>query len=398
MIRRVPKIVLAALIVFSCSTDEESITVGSFFVTDREWAEPRQERLPQIERDTYFEAAVSSGLQEELLLGERRKFRFECGVRFDEFPAKDDSLVSVRLSARLAHVEGAAELIIQRIAPSEDWTERSSIDSVSLATTLDTSITILIDPGSDSIATFLPIDWVRSWIDSSATNDGLLFSLADYGGVFIRIPSREDPDSTAGQFLLTSITADTAGIFDTTIAEPVADRFFAFKQGKAITPPYVVENDPSDTLLLGSRESMSNQLVLEITIPDSLHDYTVNRAELRLTTEAVRMDDSSSITIEVHEVNDDGGGNTDAIIILNAIAALATYDAGEAGDTIVIPMTNIMRTWYRNRDWDPQILLRTDDSQVKNRHVVIQSIEFDTGTGPLVDLLYTPLRPVENQP
>ncbi len=378
----------------SCSTDDDSTVIGSDFVTDaRQWAEPVDATFHAIASDTWFEAIVRGGQQQELLIGRNRKFSFNAAVRWDNFPADPDSIVSASLLIKPTSVEGSSMMLIERIA--EDWSEGVSVDSYAVLSDLSDRLTIPM-PVDEIVP--IDIDWVRPWADPEGTNRGLLFSLVDDEGSFIRIPAREDPDSTASLVRLRLVYRDSAGV-DSVDLDPAADRFddTAFED-----PFYAVDNLSSDTMLVGMRESLTQQPMLQLLIPEPLMGATVNHAEMWFTVAGARLEEDESLSLELHEIWDDEPDTSECYGTIlcdspgaNPVASGTEFYSGEDSDlTVRIDITSQLRRWVSDGEREPRLLMISVENNVGRRYLSIHSVEAaDSLSRPRLKVLYTPPRP-----
>lgn len=375
-------LILLVLPLLACSTDNESTPLGVDLIGNRLWSTPLIDATTEITPDTYFEASVETGRQDELLLGERRKFRFTSAVRYGDIPYEPDSIDAARLLVSPTLIEGAGDLVIGRII--EDWNEGTSAGSLDVSSG-EIEHTLI---GNDSIP--LNLEWVRAWVDSGASNHGLLLSLAEQEGNFVRIPAREDPDTLAPRIRLELAVRDTAGP-DTVYIDPTEDRFDAFKDPAATD--YAVDNEQADTLLIGMRESMTNQALFQFRIPEDLRHATVNRADLVFQVAGERLDEEDEITLDVHVVLNETI-DTDSIVIEGVLSAQGTFTGETIGDSLSISFTNVTRRWFAEQTWEPRVLIRASQSAVRRRYVSLYSAEAaDSLQQPKLRILYTPVRP-----
>ncbi|MFH1679348.1 MAG: hypothetical protein ABIH26_01745 [Candidatus Eisenbacteria bacterium] len=377
-------VLLAALSLSSCSTKDENTLVGSGFIARRDWAVPiADSEKTEIRQDTYFEASIRPGTQDDLLLGRRRKFRFWTAVYFDTLPRGKGSPVEARLTGSPWFSEGGGTVRIDRI--NESWTESSATETLEVALGGESPLGPALDGE-------IPADWVRSWIDSSAGNHGLLLRLRDEDEGYFRFASREADSTEGGERLRLHVTvADTAGAESTYVSGARLDRFYAFK-----TDPgsYVAENMGADTLLAGMRESMTNQTLFEILFPEELQDVTVNQAELVLSLARPPSEGDAAFKLIASRVLNDTLV-ADSIVIEKTVLASREVEAGAApGDTVAIPLTDIVRIWFRDRLWDRRIVVRSSIEKARDRHATFYASETTADSlRPRLRLLYTPLRP-----
>lgn len=375
----------ALLLLASCSTKEEDTLVGSSFVDARRWAVPVvDETVVRIVQDTYFELAAKTGTQDDLLVGDRRKFRFESAIYFSSLPAKEDSLISARITATPWYADGAGSVRIDR--PLERWTETSNLDTLGVETGAD----FLLGPGVDAP---VPLEWVRSWIDSSAGNHGLLIRPVDGDSFFLRIPSREakgeEGGAEEGAFRLhVEFVDDDTGLDSTLVSSPALDRFYAFKVDPA---SYVTENMEAGTIPIGVRETMSNQALFEFDLPESLRTVTVNQFELVLTVAGAELE--TEMALYAYTVLNDTL-ESDSIAVKNVIIGRGTVPPdAEPGDTTAIDLSGAARSWWAAGTWDRRILVRSSNDLARDRYAAFHASEGADTLAPRVRLLYTPLRP-----
>ena len=378
---------LLPLLLLSCGTKDEDTPVGAGFVDNRATATPRSIVLRDLEADTYFEASLEPGEQPDLLIGQRRKFRYRTAIYFSlsGFDEPGDTLLEARLAgAPFAPEDGEGAVRIGRIL--EDWTESSETETLETADEFDALFTESVDEP-------LPVEWVRGWIDSSASNNGLLLSPVGEGESLLRFPSMEADSASPGEpFTLRLTYRDSAGA-DTVVARDLSlDRLYAFKFDPA---SYVVENEPADTILVGQREAVTNQAIFQFLFPDSLGDVTVNRAELILTVTRTEIEEDSLLVLNTLRVLNDEL-ESDSIAITNF-----SYDdekavgSSEPGDTLALPVTDLARAWITAGERNPAILVRPENDRGRDRHAVFSAREgIDP---PRLRILYTPLRPEEEK-
>ncbi len=366
----------------SCGTDNSDTMVGADFIIDRDWSTPVDTVFFPVRSDTWFEAIVQGGRQEDLLIGRNRKFFFTAAVRWDDFPAVPDSFVSAGIRIEPVLFEGSSEIRIERI--SEDWTEGVPADSAFAV--LTGGYTTPLTPGG-----LIPIDidWVRTWADSAGSNRGLQISMVDDDGSFLRVAAHEDTDSTARPIVLELVYNDSATV-DTARIDPVADRFDGTKSKES---DYAADNEPSDTLLVGMRESLTNQAMFQLSLPEKIRTATVNRAKLILSLSGARLDEGDFIDFEVHTVLNDSI-TTDSIAIDAVIAASGAYAAAESSAVITLDMTSFVASWVADKVFAPRILLRATQNSGWRRYVSIVSADAPTDSlRPRLDVLFTPPRP-----
>ncbi|MBN1826107.1 MAG: hypothetical protein JW958_07570 [Candidatus Eisenbacteria bacterium] len=377
---------LLALPLLSCGTKDADTLVGSGLVDNRSTAMPRSIVLRDLTADTYFEASLEPGEQPDLLVGRRRKFGYRAAVYFSlsGFNEPTDSLVEARLTGiPWSPGDGAGEVRIGRIL--EDWTEKSETETLETADDFD----VIFAGGIDAA---LPLEWARGWIDSSAGNNGLLLSPIGDEESLLRFPSMEADTASPGEpFRLLLTYRDTLGA-DTTVTRNLSlDRFYAFKFDPA---SYVVENETSDTLLVGQREAVTNQAIFQFLFPDSLGDVTINRAELVLTVARTEIEEESLLVMNALRVlNDELESDSIAIsaVIYDDEKAIGP---SEPGDTVEIELTDLARTWITGGERNPAVLVRPDTDRGRDRHAVFFSRE--GAYPPRLRILYTPLRPEED--
>ncbi len=375
----------AAALLLSCATKDENTLVGSGYVGERPWAVPvASESLAVVLQDTWFEAAIRPGTQDDLLLGSRRKLRFWTAVYFDTLPKGDVTLVSASLTAVPWYAEGSAAARIERI--DDAWSETSA--SETLATTGSVEA-----PVASGLSAALPVEWVRTWIDSSAERNGLLVRLGDEEDAFFRFPSRES-DSTEGgeRFRLHVVFTDTSGAESTLVSSARLDRFYSFKAEEG---SYVDENMDAETLLVGMRESLTNQLLFEILLPEEIGDATVNKAELILTVaEAVLEEDGDFALLAYLVANDTLAG--DSIVIENSLLGSEVVSPETSpGDTVSLILTEATRGWFADREWNRRILVRSSAEEARefNLRFHAEGPSVPDSLRPRFRLIYTPLRP-----
>ncbi len=374
---------LLFLALSSCSTRDENTLVGSDFIGRRDWAEPVEDGSKTVIRqDTFFEVSVNPGTQQDLLLGRRRKFVFWTAVYFDTLPKGKGELVEARLTGVPWFAEGDGTARIDRI--KETWNETSATETLEVAVGSPMPLAVAFDAE-------IPVEWVQSWIDSSAGNHGVLVRLGDEDEAFLRFPSREADTTTIGErFRLRVTVADTTGAESTYVSSARLDRFYAFK---AEAGSYVAENMGADTLLVGMRETLANQTLFDLLLPEELRDAAVNRAELVLTLARPPSAGTDAFSVRASRVLNDTLV-ADSIVVENTVLGSRTIDAGAvAGDTIAIPLTNIVRNWFRDRLWDRRIVVRASVERARDRCAVFYSSEAPDSLRPRLRLLYTPLRP-----
>ncbi|NNE09480.1 MAG: hypothetical protein HKN20_13045 [Gemmatimonadetes bacterium] len=374
-------LVAVFLLPFGCGTSEENTMVGSDFITNRDWATPRLDSAIVFIKDSFFEASVSSGSQHEVVVGSVRKFRFVGAVQFRGLPTEADSVRAAWVTLPLDTLVGSADVMVDRI--KETWTEGGSTRE--LETTLDGfTISPTIDTRFD-----LPLDWVRDWIDSTGANQGIRLQFEESEGNLIRFRSKEgDPDSTLGVAMMYIALVDSTGTLDTVNVRPRRDRFYAFKDRDVVS--YLDENDGADTLLIGMHSSLSNLAFLQLSVPDSLRDISVNRAELILPVRGFRLDEDDELTIEWRRVL---GYETsrDSVTFESFSLASGTFGPADSTSVATISVTDAVLDFYELQDWDPVLLLRAAGSIGRNRSVTLLSTE-SGGDVPRIRLLYTPLR------
>lgn len=379
-----------ALLLLSCGTDDDATVVGSDFILDREWADPVDTTFAAVAGDTWFEAIARGGQQYELLVGERRKFVFSAAVRWDDFPAEPDSITSAALLIGSTEAEGTSELSIERI--TEDWTESKSVD------TLDTSgdgFTIPL-PADEIVP--IDVEWVRGWADPDGNSRGVYLTLVDPDRGFLRIPAREEPDSTIDPVRLRVVYRDSAGV-DSVDLDPVADRFDGVKLEGT---DYSLDNEPADTLLVGMRESLTNQAMFRLGVPEVLRLSTVNRAELELPIAAARLDEDESLTFELHVILDATDDTTDCpgtilcdrVVFESLISATGYVSGDDPGESLLIDVTSLVRRWVTDGEYSPRVLLRAAENVSKRRYLVLHSVEAaGDSPRPRLNVIYTPPRP-----
>lgn len=375
-------IVLAAfLLPFGCGTSEENTMVGSDFITNRDWATPRLDSAIVFIKDSYFEASVSSGSQHEVILGELRKFRFVGALQFRGLPGDADSVRGAWVTIPLDTLVGSADLMVDRI--KESWSEGGSTRE--LTTTLDG---FTISPETD-LRIDLPLDWVRDWIDSTDTNQGVRLQFEENEGNLIRFRTKEgDPDSTLGVAMMHVAYRDSTGTLDTVSVRPRRDRFYAFKNRDVTS--YLDENDGADSLVIGMSSSLSNLAFLQLSVPESLQNVSVNRAELILPVRSYRIDEDDELTIEWRRVL---GFETskDSVTFESFSLASGTFGPADSSTVATIPVTSAVLDFYELQDWDPVFLLRVARSIGIHRSLTLHSTD-SVGDKPRIRLLYTPLR------
>ncbi|MBM3321613.1 MAG: hypothetical protein FJY73_13195 [Candidatus Eisenbacteria bacterium] len=373
---------LLFLALSSCSTRDENTLVGSDFFGRRDWAEPVEDGSKTVVRqDTFFEASVFPGGQEDLLLGRRRKFVFWTAVYFDTLPKEKGEIVEARLTGVPWFAEGDGAARIDRI--KKTWNETTASETLDVAVGPDASL-------APSLDAEIPIEWVQSWIDSSAGNHGVLLRLGDEDEAFFRFPAREADTTSAGErFRLRVTVADTTGAESTYVSSARLDRFYAFKVEAG---SYVAENMGADTLLVGMRESMANQILFDLLLPEELRDAAVNRAEIVLTLARPPSAGADAFSLRASRVLNDTLV-ADSIVVENAVLGSRTIDAGAvSGDTVAIPLTSIVRNWFSERLWDRRIVVRSSIERARDRCAVFYSTEAPDSLRPRLRLLYTPLR------
>lgn len=381
-------IILAAALAFaSCATKDENTLVGSEYVATRLWSLPVvSDGAAVVSGATYFEASAFPGTQDDLLLGDRRKFRFETAVYFTALPAKEDSLISARLTASPWYAGGAGVVRVDRAL--ENWSESSNFDTLGRTPGEEASF------GPDLDAE-IPLDWVRSWIDSIGGNHGLILQPATGDSFYLRIPSREARDDAdepeAGAFRLQVTFADSsAGRESTSVIVPALDRFYAYKVDSSSD---IVDHLEAETLFVGVRETMTNQAIFEFELPEELSDVTVNQFELVLTVAGAALETELELTARL--VSNDSL-TSDSITVGTSTIGLGSVPPDVApGDTVTVDFTSIARSWWAVGEWSPRVLIRGIVDLARDRYVSFYS----TGAegAPRVRLLYTPLRPDEGE-
>ncbi|MFH1277964.1 MAG: hypothetical protein ABIK65_06270 [Candidatus Eisenbacteria bacterium] len=376
----------AVLLLASCSSKDENTLVGAEFVDARRWAVPAEDdTIVTLTTDTYFEADTLSGVKDDLLIGDRRKFRFEIVVSFANLPGREDTLISARITASPWQADGIGTVRIDRV--TEKWTESSKRDTLGVVPGEE----FAFDPDLDAP---VPIEWVRSWVDSSAGNHGLLLRPVEGDSFFLRIPSREAKNDSGGAdesaFRLHLTYRDGDSGRDTTAAiAPSFDRFYAFKVDPS---SYVAENFPAATLLVGVRESMTNQALFEFDLPAELKDVTVNRFELVLTVAEARTNDAE-IPFAVHRVVSDSLGSDAVVFERQAVRTFSMPPDALPGDTVAVRLSQSASGWWAAGNWDPIILIRASVNLARDRYVSFYSMEAADSLSPRLRLLYTPPRP-----
>lgn len=389
MIRKVLLLFILLLLV-SCSTDDDATVIGADFILDREWANPVDATFFPVTSDTWFEAIARGGYQEEILIGGNRKFTFSAAVRWDDFPAVPESIVSASLLIEPTALVGMSDLQIERIA--EDWREGVSVDSFAL---LEGGMTI-----PSPIDSIVPIDveWVQSWADPEGTSRGLLFTMVDAEGSFMRIPAREEPDSNGKAVQLRVVYRDSSGL-DSLDLDPVADRFDGLK-GEGLD--YSLENEPSDTILIGMRESLTNQSMFQLSIPEPMRRATINRAQLQLSLVGVRLEDDETLNLEAHVIIDNSSDTTDCpgtilcdkVYFEGLVSGSGSISGDHSDDSYLLDLTSLIRRWVAEEEWTPRFLLRASENSVSRRYLSIHSAEAGSESlKPRLKVLYTPSRP-----
>jgi hypothetical protein len=387
--KRLPWILVASTLLISCSTKDENTLVGSEFLGRRNWASPSAtDSLTRVLQDTYFEASTSPGTREDLLVGERRTFRFWTAVFFDTLPSGDAALVSARLTAAPWYADGSGSVRIARIR--EGWSESSDQETLDVYDA--DPVEAVLGPGIDAE---IPVAWVRSWIDSSEGNHGVLIRPLEPVTGFFRFPAREDDSSAVGERFRLRIALEGEGGADSVFASGAGlDRFYAWKDPEIST---VLANMDAETLLVGNRESMPNQVLFEILFPEELRDVTVNQAELVLTAAEVSLDEDGTFQLYASPVTNDTLA-ADSIVYSSSLMGLAAVPAELApGDTVAIRITDAVRGYFADRLWERRIVVRASVDGTRDTRVGFYANEPSVAEGlrPRVRLLYTPLRPDE---
>lgn len=374
-------ILLALFLLPSCGILDEDTVVGSGIIGDRPRAIPEvNDSLYIISYDSWFEASLTPGSQEELLLGRNgRKYRFQSAVYFGQLSGQSDELLKARLTGTASSASGWYGTVrIERIL--ESWSETSAVETLEVA---DDYEEVTVDPYLDIV---LPPEWVRSWIDSSDGNNGVMLSLADDVEGLMRIPSSEADTTADGEPLLMYLTwADSAGAETIDTLAVSIDRFYAFKHDSA---SYVVDNEPDSVVIVGQRENMANQSIFLIDLPDSLMDVSINEAHLVLTVAESHMEEEMIELDLLIVVNDEL--DSDSIAVLTSV--WAEVDVGEKteGEIVEVPITDLAQKWIEDQDDSPGILLRSATGIGRDEYLVFYSA--DSPHPPRLKLLYTPLR------
>lgn len=369
------------LLPFGCGTSEENTMVGSDFITNRDWAIPRLDSAIVFIKDSYFEASVSSGSQHEVILGSLRKFSFVGALQFPELPENADSVRAAWVTASLDTLVGSADVMVDRIKDS--WSEGGAARELTI--TLDG---FTISPATD-LRIDIPLDWVRDWIDSTNTNQGIRLQFENSEGNLIRFRSKEgDPDSTRGVAMMHVAYSDSTGSLDTMSVRPGRDRFYASKDTDVTS--YLDENDGADSLVIGMNSSLSNLIFIQLSVPDSLRNISINRADLILPVRSFRLEEDDEMTIEWRRVL---GFETskDSVTFESFALASGTFGPADSSTVMTIPVTTAVLDFYELQDWAPVLLLRAAGSVGIHRSVTILATESDM-SAPRIRLLYTPLR------
>ncbi len=382
-----PFFLLAAIaLALSCGTKEENTMVGAGFVNERLWAVPVvDDTLTRFTGETWFEVSVRPGAQEDLLIGNRRKFLFWTAVYFDTLPAAEDTIVGARLTAVPSWSEGGRAVRIDRVTDS--WSETSVTETLGVDPAM--SVDASFAPGLD---VEIPVEWIRSWVDSSGENHGLLVRPAEGEEGYFRVPSREtaaadDSLEIAGDRYRLHVTVSSGGSDSVIASSSRLDRFYAFKID---TSSYVVQNLDSARVLVGMRESMTNQSIFSFDLPEELKTVTVNQAQLILTLDEVTLEENETIELVAHEVLNDSLVS-DSISFSSAMLGAEEVSPDAApGDTVAITLTDVMRSWFFTGEWSPIVLVRATTESAADHHLRFRTEGADR---PRMRLLYTPLRP-----